>query len=103
MVTRTWTAPERGRVTVEAWAEQWLAAQTGLKPSTLYRYQSLLRAQILSRWGQHRLADVTHAEVAAWVAQLVAGGLAPATVRQAHRVLALIPAPAHIPVGRVVS
>ncbi len=103
MVTRTWTAPERGRVTVEAWAEQWLAAQTGLKPSTLYRYQSLLRAQILSRWGQHRLADVTHAEVAAWVAQLVAGVLAPATVRQAHRVLALIPAPAHIPVGRVVS
>ncbi len=49
IVTRTWTAPERGRVTVEAWAEQWLAAQTGLKPSTLYRYQSLLRAQILSR------------------------------------------------------
>jgi hypothetical protein len=90
IVTQTWTAPERGRVTVEAWAEQWLAAQTGLKPSTLYRYRSLLRAQLLPRWGQHRLADVTHAEVAAWVAQLVAGGLAPATVRQAHRVLALI-------------
>ncbi len=49
IVTRTWTAPERSRVTVEAWAEQWLAAQTGLRPSTLYRYQSLLRAQILSR------------------------------------------------------
>jgi site-specific recombinase XerC len=76
-------------VTVDAWAEQWLAAQTGLKPSTLYRYRSLLRAQLLPRWGQHRLADVTHAEVAAWGAQLVAGGLAPATVRQAHRVLAL--------------
>jgi integrase len=90
IVTQTWTAPERGRVTVDAWAGHWLAAQTGLKPSTLYRYRSLLRAQILPRWGQHRLADVTHAEVAAWVAQLVAGGLAPATVRQAHRVLALI-------------
>ena len=90
IVTQTWTAPERGRVTVEAWAEQWLAAQTGLKPSTLYRYRSLLRAQLLPRWGQHRLADVTHAEVAAWVAQLVGSGLAPATVRQAHRVLALI-------------
>src|SRR4051795_10624595 len=90
IVTHTWTAPERGRLTVEAWAEQWLAAQTGLKPSTLYRYRSLLRAQLLPRWGQHRLADVTHAEVAAWVAQLVGSGLAPATVRQAHRVLALI-------------
>ncbi len=28
-----------------------------------------------------------HADVAAWVAQMTAGGLAPATVRQAHRVL----------------
>src|SRR3712207_7561391 len=63
IVTQTWTAPERGRVTVDVWAEQWLAAQTGLKPSTLYRYRSLLRVQILPRWGRHRLADVTHAEV----------------------------------------
>ena len=30
MVTQTWTAPERGRVSVAAWAEQWSAAQTGL-------------------------------------------------------------------------
>jgi hypothetical protein len=37
LVTQTWTAPERGRVTVGAWAEQWLAAQTGIKPSTRYR------------------------------------------------------------------
>jgi integrase len=82
--------PERGRITVEAWAEQWLAAQTGLKPSTSYRYRSLLRSQILPRWGRHRLADMTHADVAAWVADMSARGLAPATVRQAHRVLALV-------------
>jgi hypothetical protein len=57
IVTQTWTAPERGRVTVDVWAEQWLAAQTGLKASTLYRYRSLLRVQILPRWGRHRLAE----------------------------------------------
>src|SRR3954453_17777019 len=90
IVTQTWTAPERGRVTVEAWAEQWLAAQTGLKPSTLYRYRSLLRVQLLPRWGQHCVADVTHAEVAAWMAELVGSGPAPATVRQGHRGRALI-------------
>jgi integrase len=90
IVTQTWTAPERGRITVEAWAEQWLSAQIALKPSTLYRYRSLLRAQILPYWGRHRLADITHADVAAWVARLVSVGLAPASVRQAHRVLALI-------------
>jgi integrase len=90
LVTQTWTAPERGRITVEAWAQQWLAAQNGLKPSTSYRYRSLLRSQVLPRWGRHRLADVSHADVAAWVADMTTGGLAPATVRQAHRVLALV-------------
>ncbi len=37
LVTQTWTALERGRVTVASWAEQWLTAQTGIKPSTRYR------------------------------------------------------------------
>jgi hypothetical protein len=90
LVTQTWTAPERGRIAVEAWAERRLAAQTGLKPSTSYRYRSLLRSQILPRWGRHGLADVSHADVAAWVANMSARGLAPATVRQAHRVFALV-------------
>jgi hypothetical protein len=35
-------------------------------------------------------AGVTHAEIAQWVAQLRANGSAPATVRQAHRVFALL-------------
>jgi integrase len=90
LVTQTWTASERGRVTVEVWVEQWVAAQTGLKPSTLYRYRSLLRTQILPRWGRYRLADVSHADVATWVAQMSTGGLAPANVRQAHRVFSLL-------------
>jgi integrase len=89
-VMQTWTAPERGRVTVAAWAEQWLAAQTSIKPSPRYRYGSLLRAHVLPRWGRHRLRDVTHADVAAWVAQLRAQGSAPATVRQTHRVFSLL-------------
>ena len=90
LVTRTWTAPERGRVTVAEWAERWLAAQTGIKPSTHYRYGTLLHAHVLPAWGNHRLADVTHAEVATWVAQLRQRGSAPGTVRQAHRVLSLL-------------
>jgi hypothetical protein len=49
IVTQTWPVPERGRVTVEARAEQWLIAQTGLKPSTLHCYRSLLRSQLLPR------------------------------------------------------
>src|SRR3712207_4232158 len=90
LVTQTWTAPERGRVTVAAWSEQWLATQTGIKSSTRYRYGSLLRTHVLPLWGSYRLADVTHAEVAAWVARLRSNGSAPSTVRQAHRVFSLL-------------
>ncbi|WP_232807263.1 tyrosine-type recombinase/integrase [Geodermatophilus chilensis] len=56
----------------------------------LYRCGSLLRTHVLPTWGRYRLADVTHADVAAWVAQLRANGSAPATVRQAHRVFSLL-------------
>ncbi|GAB4080766.1 hypothetical protein GCM10028783_17140 [Modestobacter muralis] len=50
----------------------------------------LFRTHVLPAWGSHRLADVTHAEVARWVAELRANGSAPATVRQAHRVFSLL-------------
>jgi integrase len=45
---------------------------------------------VLPLWGGYRLADVTHAEVAAWVASLRSNGSAPSTVRQAHRVFSLL-------------
>jgi hypothetical protein len=67
MVTQTWTAPARGRVTVADWAARWLDFRTGIKPSTLYRYGTLLRAHVLPAWGDYRLADVIHADVATWV------------------------------------
>lgn len=90
MVTQTWTAPARGRVTVADWAARWRDSQTGIKPSTLYRYGTLLRAHVLPAWGDYRLADVTHADVASWVARLRTQGSAPGTVRQAHRVFSLL-------------
>jgi integrase len=90
LVTQTWTAPERGRVTVADWADRWLSSQTGVKPSTLHRYGNLLRTHVLPSWGRHRLADVTHANVAVWVAGLLTQGSAPGTVRQAHRVFSLL-------------
>ena len=79
LVTQTWTAPARGRVTVAAWAARWLDSQTGIKPSTLYRYGTLLRAHVLPAWGDYRLADLTHADVATWVAQLRQRGSASAS------------------------
>jgi integrase len=84
-----WIDPSRARVTVGAWAAQWMAAQVQLKPTTRARYELALRRQVLPTWEDIPLSAVSYAEVAAWVQRLTASGLAPATVRYAHRVLSL--------------
>lgn len=61
-----------------------------LKPLTRQRYRNILRVQVLPQWQKVRLAEVTHADVVAWVASLQAEGYAAATIRQAHRVLSLM-------------
>lgn len=82
--------PRRSRITFGDWARRWLATKVDLKPSTLARYEGLLRVNILPRWDAVRLADISHEGVAAWAGELSRSGLAGSTVRQAHRVLSLV-------------
>ncbi|HEX6236757.1 MAG TPA: site-specific integrase [Acidimicrobiales bacterium] len=48
-----------------------------------------MERHVFPTWERVPLASVSYTDVAAWVADLVAGGLAPATVRYAHRVFSL--------------
>lgn len=86
----TYSDPKGGRITLASWAARWLDAQSQLKPTTRARYDSIVRVHLVPRFGTVRLADLTHADVSAWVSCLLAAGMAPATVRQTHRVLSLI-------------
>ena len=88
--TGVYVDPVKSRITIGEWSDRWLAAQLQLKPSTRSRYAGILRRQVLPKWEQVALSDVTHADVSAWVAALSAEGLAASTVRQAHRVLSLV-------------
>ena len=87
--TGTYIDPARARLTIGTWATSWLDGQAHLKPSTAERYAGILREHVLPRWADVALADVSHAEVQAWVAALSKTS-APATVRKVHRVLSLI-------------
>ncbi len=98
--TGTYVDPALSRPTVGVWADQWLDSKVDLQPSTRERYAGILREHIWPRWGQVRLADVTHSAVQAWISELV-GQLAPATVRKVHRVLSLVLAEA-VKDGRLV-
>ncbi len=81
--------PSRSRLTVGEWAARWLAGQAHLKPTTLARYEGIVRTQIEPAWKSVKLADVAHADVQKWVTKLTASN-SPATVRKVHRVLSLI-------------
>jgi len=84
-----WIDPALARITVGVWVERWLGHQVQLKPSTRKRYEVAIRCQVLPSWERVPLAEVTYADVSAWVGRLSASELAPATVRYAYRVLSL--------------
>ena len=75
---------------LEDWAKRWLATRTNLKPKTHAGYESLLRVRILPRFGKERLDRIDPVSLQEWVADLVAEGLSPSRIQQAHRVLSQI-------------
>lgn len=89
VVTGRYVDPALSRITVGDWSTRWLDSLQ-VKPATHATYESLLRCHILPTWSNLPLSSVTHADVSAWIASLVARGLAPSTVRQTHRVLSLV-------------
>lgn len=62
--------PALSRLTVGEWFERWLASQAHLKSSTREPYAGVLREQVNPRRAKVRLADVSHADVQSWVAEL---------------------------------
>ena len=48
------------------------------------------RRPCASRWSSWPVGDIRRSDVTAWVAELVASGASPSTVRQVHRILSLM-------------
>lgn len=90
VVTGTYTDPTAGAITLGEWAQRWYDGLGHLKPTTHYRYGSILRCQVLPEFGTVPIRDIGHEDVVIWVGDLQNRGLAGATVRQVHRVLALM-------------
>lgn len=90
LVRGSYLNPAAGKMAFAAWSERWTTGLSHLKVSTRERYLGILRVHILPRWGRRQLASITHGDVASWVAELSAHGLAPGSVRQVHRVFCLI-------------
>jgi Phage integrase, N-terminal SAM-like domain len=83
----TWTDPALGRVLFRDWLGEWWATTTNLRPKTRDRDELLLRRLALPSFGAVPLAAISQRDVRAWVADLTARGLAPATVQKAYQLL----------------
>lgn len=75
--------------TVQAWLDHWLdnIAANRVRPLTLEGYRSLVRLHLGPRLGKHRLDRMQPEHLEAAYKAMVDGGLSPATVLRAHRVL----------------
>ena len=80
----TWTDPALGRVLFKDWLAEWWTTTTNLRPSTRARDEMLLRRYALPHFGDLALVAISQRDGRAWVAELSAGPLVPATVQKAY-------------------
>ena len=85
-----WTNPALGRVRFSAWVEEWQETTNNVRPTTAVRDRMLLDRYLLPRFGPLPLASLSQRDVRAWVTELSAKGLAPATVHKCYQVLTKI-------------
>jgi integrase len=85
-----WTNPALGRVRFSAWVGEWQDTTNNVRPTTVVRDRMLLDRYLLPRFGPLALASISQRDVRAWVTELTAKGLAPATVHKCYQVLTKI-------------
>lgn len=83
---KTWVPPERGRITLAAWCEQYMSTVVYLRPTTIALYEREL-VHILRRFGRAQLVQLEPLAIQAWLAKLMAGGMAASSVHRKYRVL----------------
>lgn len=79
----SWRDPRRGDLRLAAWADEWVLTRHDLRPTTRARLEISLSSQVLPRFGSTPLGKITNAAIRGWVADMLAEGLSPATVRKA--------------------
>jgi integrase len=90
IVTGTYVAPGAGRATVEAMHLQWVGTFGHLKATTAAVRECTWAAHVRDTWAPMPVAEVQTSAVRAWVADMAAGGAAPATIENALGVLRMV-------------
>ncbi len=86
----SWIDPREGKRTLGHWATTWLATTVHLKAKTRAGYESILHAHVLPAFADRRVARIDQPAVKAFLAEMVASGAAPGTIRSIRQVLRLV-------------
>jgi hypothetical protein len=90
VVRGVWTTGEARKLTVEEWADRWLAShESHLKRTTAATYRTALRTAIIPTFGAMPLGNVRPIDVAEWLAKLTANDKSAGWVRQCYRRLSM--------------
>ncbi|OKJ98306.1 integrase [Amycolatopsis sp. CB00013] len=85
-----WIDPERAKVTLGSYADQWITQRPGLRPRTVELYRWLLRKHIEADLGGVELGKLSTAIVRQWRADRLAAGVSESVTAKAYRLLRAI-------------
>ena len=89
MLRGDWTDPRRSRITFGEWNATVQEARVNLAASTRDSDGSVIRSLILPTFEHSALATIEPGHIRTWVADLVAAGYSPSTIRRAYTLLQL--------------
>jgi integrase len=87
LVRGEWTDPDRARVHLLDYAEQWIRERPGLRPRTVELYRWLLSKHIAPALGGVELGKLSTALVRRWRAELLAAGVSESITAKCYRLL----------------
>ncbi len=82
--------PRLARTAFGEWADDWLATTAHLRAKTRVGYESDLRVHVLPVFAHRSIGSIQQVDVRRFVADMIAQGAAPGTVRNARKVLRLV-------------
>ena len=85
-----WADPLLRRTLFEEWADEWWDTTVHLRPTTRHGYRSALRARVRPAFDGRSVGSIERLDVRKWIAEMVAAGYAPKSIRQALSVLSMI-------------
>jgi len=87
LITGEWTDPQRGKITLRAYAEKWIEQRPNLRARTVELYTWLLAKHIGPHLGGVAIGKITPELVREWRATLLGNGVSASTTAKAYRLL----------------